>query len=343
MKKVTINDVARGAGVSKGTVSAVINGRSTVNVKTREHVLSIIKDLNYRPKGQARNLKGQIVEKSIGLIIRELDNPFYTSIAMGIKKYANSQDYILFLASSESDHENEENISQLFASKDVKGVIIAPVINGMVEIGHLFRLKTINYPFVMLEEVQGIQANVVSINNVKATTDAVKYLIECGHTNIIHFTGPEIASHTYERNQGFKNAFSESRLIFNENLLVKCGSHFHDGYNRGIEYFTKYDKNKFPMAVVCYNDVVALGLMSALHELKINVPNQVSVIGNDDIDFARHWSPALTTIHTPLEELGSKAAEILINNIEAPKALPVENITLEANLVVRETTCDLAK
>ena len=125
--------------------------------------------------------------------------------------------------------------------------------------------------------------------------------------------------------------------------MICCGSHFHDGYQRGKAYFENYDRVKFPVAVVCYNDVVALGLMSALHELKISVPEQVSVIGNDDIDFARHWSPALTTISTPLEELGRKAAEILIKNIEEDKVLPVENINLEAKLVVRETVVDLKK
>ena len=97
------------------------------------------------------------------------------------------------------------------------------------------------------------------------------------------------------------------------------------------------------MAIVCYNDVVALGLISALHEMQISVPEQVSVIGNDDIEFARHWMPALTTISTPLEELGQKAAEILIKNIEQEKILPVEKINLEARLVIRETTLDLRK
>jgi len=288
MKKVTISDVAKNAGVSKGTVSAVINSRSTVTAKTREHVLRVMKELNYRPLGQARNLKGQKIEKSIGLIMRELDNPFYTSVAVGIKKYANSRDYILIIASSESDHQTEEDISQLFAAKDVKGVIIAPVIDGTVEIGHLFRLKMINYPFVMLEEVQGILANVVSINNVKATTEAVKYLIEHGHKNIVHFAGPKFASHAYERMEGFRNAFSESHLVFNDDLIICCGSHFHDGYEKGKAYFKTIDKVKFPMAVVCYNDVVALGLMSALHHMNIAVPEQVSIIGNDDIEFARH-------------------------------------------------------
>lgn len=343
MNKPTINDVAKVAGVSKGTVSAVINNRPTVKALTRENVLKVMRELNFRPKGQARNLKGKNVDKSIGLIIRELDNPFYTALAAGVKKYANSKNYILFITSTESDHSSEEAISQLFAAKDVKGAIIAPVINGNIEIKHLFRLKMINYPFVMLEEVQGIQANVVSINNIKATKQAVKYLIECGHTNIIHFAGPKFAAHTHERINGFRNAFSESHLIYNKNLIVQCGSHFQDGYNTGINYFKSYKKDKFPMAVVCYNDVVALGLMSALKELKIDVPQQVSIIGNDDIEFAKHWGKSLTTISTPLDQLGQKAAEILIRNIESNERLPVENVVLEAKLVLRETTLDLRK
>jgi LacI family transcriptional regulator/LacI family repressor for deo operon, udp, cdd, tsx, nupC, and nupG len=338
MKKITINDVAKTAGVSKGTVSAVINSRSTVNAKTREHILRVMRNLNYQPLGQARNLRGQQIGKSIGLIMRELDNPFYAAVAVEIKKYANSKDYILFIASSESDHQNEENIAQLFAANNVKGVIIAPVINGTVEIEHLFHLKMLNYPFVMLEEVQGILANVVSINNVKATSDAVKYLIEIGHTNILNFSGPKFASHTAERIKGFRKAFSESHLAFNDDLVVCCGSHFHDGFNTGIKYFENIDRKLFPMAVVCYNDVVALGLMSALHKLNIKVPEEVSIIGNDDIEFAQHWSPALTTISTPFEELGKKAAEILINNIEAERALPIENIILNSKIVIRETT-----
>ena len=338
MKKITINDVAKTAGVSKGTVSAVINSRSTVNAKTREHILRVMKNLNYQPLGQARNLRGQRIGKSIGLIMRELDNPFYASVAVEIKKYANSRDYILFIASSESDHQNEENIAQLFSANNVKGVIIAPVINGTIEIEHLFHLKMLNYPFVMLEEVQGILANVVSINNVKATSDAVKYLIEIGHTHILHFSGPKFASHTVERIKGFRKAFSESHLAFNDSLVIDCGSHFSDGYEKGLAYFKSFDKKQFPIAVVCYNDVVALGLMSALHQLNITVPGQVSITGNDDIEFARHWSPALTTVSTPYEKLGRKAAEILINNIESDRALPIENIIFDSKIIIRETT-----
>ena len=342
MNKPTITDVAKKAGVSKATVSAVINDRDTVKPSTRDHVLSIIKALNFQPKGQARSLRGRTSERSIGFIVRELDNPFYTAVAVGVKKYANAKGYSLFIASSERSHGNEEILTRQFAAQEVKGAIIAPVIDGNTEIDHLFRLKKFNYPFVLLEEVAGIRANVVSVDNLKAATEAVKYLIECGHSRIVHFSGPKFASHSFERINGFRNAFSESELVFNENLIIPCGSHFKDGFETGLEYFKNIPADQFPMAIVCYNDVVALGLMAALRKLSIKVPVQVSIIGYDDIEFARYWSPALTTIGTPLEELGKKAAEILIRNIEAKTAFIIETHALEAVLHIRETVLDLS-
>lgn len=341
MKKTTIEDVARKAGVSKGTVSAVINNKSTVKTSTREHVLRIIKETHFRPKGFARVLKGQNVEKSIGLIVRALDNPFYTAIAMGIKKYANSKGYVLFIASSEGNHDNEENISQLFSNKDVKGAIIAPVLDGTIEIDHLFNLKSINYPFVLLEEVNGIQANVVSTDNFNATRKSTKYLLDCGHKKIIHMSGPEYSSHTFERINGFRNAFSESSSIYNKDLIVPCGSHFKDGYETGKKYFSSISKSERPTAVVCFNDVVAFGLIAALNELSIRVPHDISIIGHDDVEFAKHWTPPLTTLSTPLNELGQIAAEILIRSIESHYAVPVEKKILESQLIIRDSCREL--
>ena len=268
MKRITINDIATRSGVSKGTVSAVINAKDSVKTSTRNKVLAVMKELNFQPKGTARNLKANTKEHTIGLIIRELDNPFYTALAMGVKDYANTKGYMVIISSSEGDHEHEESISQLFSLKDIQGAIIAPVINGATEIEHLFKLKMLNYPFVLLEEVSGIQANVVSIDNIKATKQAVQYLIDTGHSKIIHFSGPPYASHSYERIEGFRRAFSESYYKFNKEMVIPTGSHLLDGYQKGIEYFKNRNKGDFPTAVFCYNDLVALGLISALKELK---------------------------------------------------------------------------
>ena len=338
MKKITIDDVAKRAGVSKGTVSAVINSKNTVNTTTRNHILDIMRELNFRPKGVARNLKNGSQDKSIGIIIKELSYPFYTSIALGVKKYANSKGYSVIIASSENDHKCEEQFSHLFSSKDIKGAIIAPIVEGNTEIEHLFKLKMLNYPFVLLEDVKGIQANVVAIDNIKAIKKAVKYLIDSGHKKIIHFAGPPQSTHTQERIEGFRHAFSERTLVFNKDMIVDMGSQHEESYAKTIKYFKNKKKSDFPTAIVCFNDQQALAVMTALKELKIKVPDDISIVGNDDIFYAKIYPVSLTTIRAPKEEIGMKAAEILIRNIESAALLPPEKVILDTEFVIREST-----
>jgi LacI family transcriptional regulator len=339
VKRVTIQDVARRAGVSLGTVSAVINDKNTVRADTRRAVLNAVKELNYRPWGGARDVGGKAQKlKTISLLVRELDNPFYTAIALGAMNYARSKGWLTIVASSESDHTYEELITESFLGKHIKGAIIAPVLEGKAEIEHLFRLRRLNFPFVLLEDVKGIQANVVSIDNIKAMKDAVRYLIDSGHSNIVHFAGPKHASHTYERLDGFHRAYSESHLVFRSEMVIPAGAHLDDGYRKCLEYFHNRERDDFPTAIVCYNDMVALGVIAALAELHIRIPDDISVIGNDDISFSSRIPIQLSTIHAPLFELGNKAAEILIRNIEAHDPLPIENVVLNSELIVRDST-----
>jgi DNA-binding LacI/PurR family transcriptional regulator len=338
MKRITIVDVAKKAGVSKGTVSAVINGKNTVKSATRNQILGVMKELNFRPKGVARNLKNGSQEKSIGIIIKDLNYPFYTAIASGAKEYANSKGYSVLITSSENDHEEEQKLSHLFATKDIKGTIVAPIVEGASEIEHLFKLKMINYPFVLLEDVKGIQANVVAIDNLRAIKRAVKYLIESGHTKIVHFAGPPSSSHTQERNEGFRHAFSESTLAFNKQMIVSIGSNHDESFAKTIEYFKNLRREEYPTAIVCFNDLQALAVMTALKEINIKVPEEVSIIGNDDIYYAKMYPVPLTTIRAPQREIGRKAAEILIRNIESNSAFPPERVVLETEFIIRESS-----
>jgi LacI family transcriptional regulator len=338
MKRITIDDVANRARVSKGTVSAVINAKNTVNAATRDHILEVMKELNFRPKGIARNLKNGTMDKSIGLIIKDMNYPFYTSIASGVKEYANSKGYSLITASSDDDHKCERQLSHLFSAKDIKGTIIAPIVQGTAEIEHLFKLKMINYPFVLLEDVKGIQANVVTIDNIRAVKKAVKYLIESGHTKIVHFAGPVQSSHTYERIEGFRHAFSESTLAFDKSMIVSVGAHYDECFSKTLEYFKGKSRNDYPTAIVCFNDHQALAVMMAMKQLNIRVPEDISIIGNDDIYYAKIYPVPLTTIRAPQHEIGLKAAEILIQSIESPTLLPVQRIVLDTEFVVRESS-----
>lgn len=338
MKRVTIEDVARKAGVSKGTVSAVINAKNTVKPVTRDHILNIMKDMNFRPKGVARNLKNGSDDKSIGVIIKDLNYPFYTAIASGVKEYANSKGYSVIITSSENDHEFEKRFTHFFSIKDIKGTIIAPIIEGDAEIEHLFKLKMINYPFVLLEDVRGIQANVVAVDNLKAIKKAVTYLIKSGHKKIVHFAGPPQSTHTQERIEGFRHAFSESTLAFNKEMIVSVGSRFEDSLTKTLEYFKKRNKKDYPTAIVCFNDMQALAVLTALKQLNIKVPDDISIVGNDDIYYAKIYPVPLTTIRAPQREIGMKAAEILIRNIESSTILPIEKVVLDTEFVVREST-----
>jgi LacI family transcriptional regulator len=196
----------------------------------------------------------------------------------------------------------------------------------------------INYPFVLLEDVKGIQANVVAIDNIKAIKKAVKYLMDSGHKKIVHFAGPPASSHTQERIEGFRHAFSESTLVFNKNMIVSIGSKYDESYAKTVEYFKAMDRKDYPTAIVCFNDQQALGVMMALKELNIRVPDEISIVGNDDIYYARIYPVPLTTIRAPQHEIGVKAAEILIRNIEAPSLLPVEKVVLDTEFIVREST-----
>ena len=341
MKRATIDDVAKRAGVSKGTVSAVINAKDTVRPVTRDQILEVMKELNFRPKGVARNLRNGGHEKSIAIIVKDLSYPFYTKIASGVRDYAASKGYFMVVASSENDQMAERRFTHLFSSKDIKGTIIAPMVEGTSEIEHLFQLKMINYPFVLLEAVKGIQANVVAIDNLRAIKKAVKYLIDNGHSRIVHFAGPPNSSHAQERIEGFRDAFSESTLVFSQDMIFSVGSHYEESFAKTKEYFESRRREDYPTAIVCFNDQQAFAVMSALRELNLRVPEDISIIGNDDIYYAQMYPVPLTTIRAPQYEIGMKAAEILIRNIESHHILPTEQVILETEFVIRGSSRSL--
>ena len=338
MERITIDHVAQKAGVSKSTVSAVINSKGSVKPATKDRILEVMKELNFRPRGVARNLKNVSLDKAIAIITKDLYYPFYSAIASGAKEYAKEKGYTLILASSDSSHENEKRLSHFFSVKDVKGTIICPVVEGTAEIEHLFKLKMLNYPFVLLEEISGIQANVVTIDNIKAIKKAVKYLMDIGHKKIVHFAGPPHDSHAQERIEGFRYAFSESTCVFDKDMVIPIGSQYESAFSSTIDYFKKRTMDQYPTAIVCFNDHQALAVMTALKELNIAVPGDISIVGIDDIYYSRSYPVPLTTIRAPQYEIGRTAAEILIRNAESPKRLPVEKVVLETEFIVREST-----
>jgi LacI family transcriptional regulator/LacI family repressor for deo operon, udp, cdd, tsx, nupC, and nupG len=336
----TIQDVAEKAGVSKATVSAVINDKTTVKESTRATVLEAIQALNYRPRAAARQRLSTEKMRFVGFVLREIGNPYYAEIITGAESFLREHGYITLVAATEGDFKTEQRITRLFTHKDVDGILLTPAMDGDTDLSHIFDLKRHNVSFVLLEEIRGIQANLVDVDNVQGAKDAVLHLIDLGHVHIVHFQGPEYSLHSQERLSGVRRAYSESELVFSDRLVVQAGDSLENGYRTGLEFFSQCLKGECPTAVTCYNDLVALGLIRALGELGLRVPEDVSVVGSDDLKLLEYLSAAsrLTSVRVPKFEVGLTAAEILHKQIQSETASPPRKVYLHAELVVRETS-----
>ena len=337
-KRPTIDDVARQAGVSKATVSAVLNDTGSVKGTTRDRVLSAIDLLNYRPTTGVTGRAGSRRGKSVAMIIKEIDNPYYAEVISGARAQAGASGYTLLVASSEGEFDAERRAVELVQAKDVDGVIATPVLDEHADLSHFFDLKRRNFPFVLLEEVRGVPASLIDVDNADASRRAVAYLIGLGHSRIVHFAGPRYSMHSQERVDGVRRACSASRLIFADDDVIPAGAHLADGYQAGLAYFKGRPAADRPTAVTCYNDLVAIGVCRALAELGLAVPDDVSVVGFDDIPLLEYLTVPLTTVRVPKFEMGRIATQMLIRHVESKESLPPQKVYLEAELVVRRST-----
>jgi LacI family transcriptional regulator/LacI family repressor for deo operon, udp, cdd, tsx, nupC, and nupG len=183
-----------------------------------------------------------------------------------------------------------------------------------------------------------VRASLVDVDNAEAMQTVVRSLIEQGHTRLVHFAGPEYSMHSRERIDGVQRAFSGSKLVFSEATVVPTGAHLRDGYHAGLAYFRDLDPAERPTAATCYNDLVALGLLRALTELGIRVPDDVCIVGYDDIPILEYLPISLSSVHVPKYEMGQRSTELLIHHIEAQKTLAPLKIHLESTLVDRGST-----
>jgi DNA-binding LacI/PurR family transcriptional regulator len=339
-KRATITDVANHAGVSKATVSAVINASGPVRGATRDRVLAAVELLDYRP-GSAGARGGTTGHRlrSIGLLIKEADNPYYAAIVAGAREAAGARGYTLLVASSEGGYDAERRAVELLHAHEVDGLMVTPVLDEHTDLSHLFELKRRQYPFVLLEDVRGVPASLVDVDNVQAASTAAEHLIALGHTRLVHFAGPAYSSHTLERVNGVRRACSASRLIFTDADVVAAGAHLEDGYRAARAYFDGRAPDDRPTGATCYNDLVAIGVCRALGEAGLSVPRDVSVVGFDDLALLEYLPVPLTSVRVPKTEMGRLAAELLIAQIESATPVPPRRHFLDAELVVRASTC----
>ncbi len=172
---------------------------------------------------------------------------------------------------------------------------------------------------------------------------AVQHLIAQGHERIVHFAGPPYSMHSGQRVEGVRRAFSETHLAFSDAFVVETGAHLEDGYEAGRAYFKEVALEERPTAVTCYNDLVAIGLLRALNELGLRVPEDISLIGHDDLDILEYLPQPLSSVRMPKFEMGRRAAEMLVRQTEVNRALAPEKLYLDAELILRASVVALNK
>lgn len=328
----TIADIAQLAQVSKATVSAVLNDRPGISPATRARVLAVIKKFNYRPNEIARSLSSRKT-RSIGLVIKEIDNPYFARIMKGVFDICREKGYTVLLGSSELSPVQERQSIEALANQRVGGLIISPLQGPDSDFTWLADLLRDRYPLVMLGQVRNYHTTVVDIDNVQAACKAVEYLIALGHRDIAYFAGPSYSSHSEERQRGYQQALMNHGLPVRPEFILPVGSERELGYQAGLTLFRR--PGPHPTAFFCYNDLVAIGLANALHTLHIAVPQEVSIIGCDDLDLSPCYRIPLTTIHVPAYEIGRAAAERVIHDLESGDHADPQIVLFEARLVER--------
>lgn len=341
-------EIAKIAGVSRSTVSRVINNYSNVPPNTKEKVLKVIREYNYVPHASARMLRGK-KSKTIGLVIVDFkksseihkiyDNVYFGPFTTAVIDYADKKGYNVLVTTvyKISDY---KKVREIFYSKTISGAIFIGVKNDDPDIKRLIdeKFKVAIVDQEIKDDDEGFNKSIiVNMDNVGGAYEATKYLIDLGHRKIAHITGDMDKYSGFARVDGYKRALKDAGIPFDAHFVVKGNFIEESGYNAIYKLFKKVK----PTAIFASNDQMAIGAMQALEEKGYSVPDDISIIGFDDISLSRYLKPALTTMNVSLSQMAELCVENLIKSIEEETEITAK-FFVRPKLIVRET-CKEAK
>ncbi|GLS20199.1 LacI family transcriptional regulator [Labrys miyagiensis] len=316
----TIRDVARVAGVSIGTISAVINGSGAVAPDTRRHVLSCIAELGFEPNNAARTLKrGRI--SSIGLIVPDLDNPFFAAVAEGVQQAAAGEDVLMVLCITGSSAEREDYYAQILRSKRLDGVVYLSG-SGMPS-ASLLQLARRGAVVFVDERLPGVDAPFVTAQNLAGARTLAKSVLAVGHRRLAIAGGPPRLWTSEQRLAGYREAIASAGLDPDAVECVAGDYSERSGYEIASR-FLALDPATRPTALLCANDLMAMGAIRRCRELKLRIPADISITGFDDIPSSEFLDPPLTTVTQPGRQMGEAAAQLLMQAVGLAKAGPAQ-------------------
>ena len=330
MKYITLKMVAEKAGVSVNTASRAINNKSDINEETKKKVLKIAQELGYVRNATAVALRTRKT-RTIGVVIADNRNPFYAEVLNGMEAAAREKNYHIILANTQRDYKKEEEAINLLLTKRVDGLLITPVQDRDDDIKNLIDA---NIPFVIVgRDFENIEVDAVYNDEVKGGFLATEYLINKGHKRIALVDGFLYKSPARGRLEGYKKALKKYGIPFDGDLLSVGDIDVKDGYERTKQLL---EKELNFTAIFAYNDMMAFGAMQAIKEKGLRIPEDIGLVGYDDIPFSSLISPALTTIRLQKQDLGVESVKLLFSRMNGNRK-KAKKIMLDVELIIRET------
>ncbi|MEI5638853.1 MULTISPECIES: LacI family DNA-binding transcriptional regulator [unclassified Pseudoalteromonas] len=333
MKKVTINSVAEYAGVSKKTVSRVLNNEPNVSAATREKVLKVFEELNYKPNPIARGL-AQNRSFIIGCLYDNPSKSYITRVQSGALEACQQHSYNLLIHPCELRGQALiDNVDQLLTTSRLDGLVLTPPFSDSQELIAFLKQRKVPYARVAsaIEDDESIS---VRSNDEQGAFELTEHLIKLGHRDIAFIKGHPDHSATENRFSGYQKALAKHGIEFNPNMVAEGNFSYHSGADSAKEIL---DLSPRPSAVFASNDYMAAAVLKMATQREIKVPEQLSIAGFDNAPIARHIWPGLTTIAQPVEEMTRTAVAELIKQIAEPQSEPFQQV-LEAKLITREST-----
>ncbi|AFK02248.1 transcriptional regulator, LacI family [Emticicia oligotrophica DSM 17448] len=335
MEAVTIKDIAKALNLSTSTVSRALRGSYEINAETKKMVLEYADKVNYSPNPIALSLK-ENKSRTIGVIVPEIANNFFSQAINGIEDVANKRGYHVVIFQSHESYEREiKNVQHIIARK-VDGLLIS--LSGQTEnVSHLLDIQAKKLPLVLFDRVsEKIEAHKVVADNFDGAFKATEHLILSGRRRIAHVTSPSLLSISQERLMGYKTALEKYQIPYDESFVKYCGFEPEEAQKLIFNLI----ENQKPDAIFTTSDRLALDCFSALKELGISVPDKLSFIGFTNLKVAHLLAPSLSTIVQPAFEIGQTAAELLVDLIEKKQrnAEHLKTIKIPTEMVIRKSS-----
>ena len=322
-------DIARRAGVAPITVSRVINNSGYVSQSTRERVEAAVKELGYVPNTIARGLRSKRTH-TLALIVTDITNPFFTSMARGVEDVAGASNYTVIYCNTDKSETKEEKYANMLAQRQVDGVLLVPSCGNAKTI-KFFEANDINV-VVLDRRISGVRSDIVCSDSENGANRLVKLLIGLGHKRIAIVTGPKDVSTSVDRVLGYQRALTEAGL--RENELIYYGAfNEQSGYELTNQAMMQLPR---PTAILGANNFIAIGIMKALHDLKLDIPGDVSVVGFDDLPKSMFMKPFLTVARQRAYEMGQLGTELLLKRISGDVSQEHRELILPIEIIVRE-------